>query len=140
MPTMPSLFSPHQTIIPMITKKEIGTENMWSNILSQHQLWVLDFDLVRAIFMDEQGVQQAVNSFWKNDPFFPRPNLDTALWEAFREEYVSTSTRAIKDEALGSPSIARVVHPLTGKAWKKVHGPITHTGQSQKRPSPFIGV
>lgn len=62
------------------------------NILGDHPMWVLDFDLCREMSMDEEGVQQAVTAFLKNDPFYPRPRSSLLLWKAFREQYLLTST------------------------------------------------
>ncbi|KAL3476046.1 zinc finger protein-domain-containing protein [Aspergillus californicus] len=74
-------------------------DKVYSNVLGQHQMWMLDFDLVRTMALDEDGVQQAVKAFLKNDPFFPRPNnrinSDSALWGAFRDQYLETSIKCI---------------------------------------------
>ncbi|KAL4916997.1 zinc finger protein-domain-containing protein [Aspergillus aurantiobrunneus] len=64
--------------------KKQETRKTWSNILGDHEMWVLDFDLVRSMSMDEQGVRQAVGAFLKNDPFFPRPGQHPELWSTFR--------------------------------------------------------
>ncbi|OJJ05164.1 hypothetical protein ASPVEDRAFT_31571 [Aspergillus versicolor CBS 583.65] len=66
----------------------------WSNVLGQHSIWLLDFDLVRTMDMEEQGVQQAVKAFLNNDPFFPRPD-GSSIWKAFREQYLQTSKMCI---------------------------------------------
>ncbi|KAM0435243.1 hypothetical protein ACHAPT_003333 [Fusarium lateritium] len=36
-------------------------------------LWLLDFNQVRAITMDADGVEKAVEAFGINDPYYPRP-------------------------------------------------------------------
>ena len=36
-------------------------------------LWLLDFNQVGDITMDDAGVAKAVTAFWQNDPYFPRP-------------------------------------------------------------------
>jgi hypothetical protein len=67
----------------------------WENVLGQHALWMLDFDLCRDMSMDEAGVEQAVVAFWKNDPFYPRPEEGSVLWKAFRDMYLATSLRVV---------------------------------------------
>ncbi|OJJ56229.1 hypothetical protein ASPSYDRAFT_48510 [Aspergillus sydowii CBS 593.65] len=74
-------------------------QTQWSNILGRHSMWILDFDLVRTMDMDEQGVQQAVKAFWKNDPFFPRPD-GSNMWKAFREQYLQTSKKCIENRTV----------------------------------------
>lgn len=60
-------------------------------------LWLLDFDACSTISMDEAGVKQAVNAFFKTDPFCPRPfSQDTYgenLWRLFSERYISTGQK-----------------------------------------------
>lgn len=49
------------------------------------------------------GVQQAVDAFYRNDPYFPRPwaniytDEDNKVWEVFRREFLKRS-----DEILGT--------------------------------------
>ncbi|KAI9036041.1 zinc finger protein [Aspergillus affinis] len=64
-----------------------------TNVLGKHTMWMLDFDLCRSLSMDLDGVQQAVNAFFKNDPFTPRPN--TKHWTAFRRQYLQTARDVI---------------------------------------------
>lgn len=71
------------------------SQGQWCNILGQHSIWILDFDLVRRMDMDEHGVEQAVRAFWKNDPFCPRPD-GSDRWKAFREQYMQTSKMCIE--------------------------------------------
>lgn len=74
----------------------------WVNILGPHALWILDFDLVRIITMNEHGVLQAVTAFQRNDPFYPRPGRGSILWEVFRKQYLSTSHDCITTVMDGS--------------------------------------
>lgn len=41
--------------------------------------------------MDEAGIDQACMSFWRNDPFYPRPGsgnvADEKPWEVFRTRF-----------------------------------------------------
>lgn len=41
--------------------------------------------------MDLEGVRQAVAAFWGSDPYYPRPDLDSAMWDVFREHYILMS-------------------------------------------------
>lgn len=47
--------------------------------------------------MDKAGVEQAVAAFWKNDPFYPRPEEGSVLWKSFREMYLGMSQRIVGD-------------------------------------------
>mgnify|MGYP002718709102 FL=1 len=69
---------------------------MTSTIFGEHSMWVLDFDLCRRMKMDSEGVVQAAAAFWRNDPYYPRPEKDPSLWSVFRERYIQVS------EACGS--------------------------------------
>ncbi|EIT79279.1 hypothetical protein AO1008_10273 [Aspergillus oryzae 100-8] len=60
-----------------------------TNVLGEHTLWMLDFDLCRSMAMDLEGVKQAANAFCRNDPFYPRPHTDQ--WIAFSRQYLQTS-------------------------------------------------
>ena len=51
------------------------------------QLWMLDFDQCKPITMDEAGVDQAVEAFCINDPYFPRSHIYLELWKAFSGRY-----------------------------------------------------
>ncbi|KGO43443.1 Protein of unknown function DUF3669, zinc finger protein [Penicillium expansum] len=71
---------------------------MESNILGDHSMWVLDFDLCRRMTMDPKGVEQAAAAFWSNDRYYPRPGLerDLSLWIVFREHYIQMSETCIE--------------------------------------------
>ncbi|RAH64702.1 zinc finger protein [Aspergillus aculeatinus CBS 121060] len=71
--------------------------NTITNILGTHTMWILDFDLCHSISMDQKGVRQAVDAFFKNDPFCPQPH--TAHWPAFRRQYLGAAEQ-----------IARIYH------------------------------
>ncbi|KAJ5779806.1 hypothetical protein N7457_007526 [Penicillium paradoxum] len=70
-------------------------DDRMSNVLGDHSMWLLDFDLCRDMAMDEQGGAQAVNAFWGNDPYYPRPGRDLALWSAFRTQYLKSSDQCL---------------------------------------------
>ncbi|KAG9206990.1 hypothetical protein G6514_000281 [Epicoccum nigrum] len=64
-------------------------------------VWMLDFDCVRRISMDERGLRQAADAFWRNDPYFPRPwahnyTLEGKnLWSVFALEFLGESGRIL---------------------------------------------
>ncbi|KAL9111488.1 MAG: hypothetical protein Q9227_004166 [Pyrenula ochraceoflavens] len=74
-----------------------------SEVLGEHVVWLLDFDCCRDMSMNEQGVEQAVRSFFRNDPFYPRPcrsnPYDQLLWNVFKTRFLRAS-----DTFLGSKS------------------------------------
>ncbi|RAH64703.1 zinc finger protein [Aspergillus aculeatinus CBS 121060] len=54
-------------------------------------LWMLDFDACRAISMDTEGVNRAVQAFVDNEPYSPRPftndHYSERLWQLFSQRY-----------------------------------------------------
>ena len=66
-----------------------------SKILGRHAVWVLDFDCCKPMSRDESGVKRAVEAFYKNDPFFPRPGRDDVrdikLWGVFKDRFLKAS-------------------------------------------------
>ncbi|KAL9086079.1 MAG: hypothetical protein Q9165_007291 [Trypethelium subeluteriae] len=76
-----------------------------SEFLGSHALWILDFDCCHPISMDDAGISQAVSAFFKNDPFFPRPNMtadlrDQQLWTHFRNRFLKTSAELLGESSL----------------------------------------
>ena len=70
--------------------RELGQAGMADDgALGEHVLWLLDFDLCRAMDVTDGGVRQAVRAFFQNDLYCPRPGLP--LWHEFRTTYVDTS-------------------------------------------------
>ncbi|KAE8413113.1 zinc finger protein-domain-containing protein [Aspergillus pseudocaelatus] len=80
-----------------------------TNVLGNHTLWMLDFDLCGSISMDLEGVKQAAKAFHRNDPFYPRPH--TTLWIVFRRQYLQTSVdlahKLYKDETESRLGLAK---------------------------------
>ncbi|KAF2021845.1 hypothetical protein BU24DRAFT_362698 [Aaosphaeria arxii CBS 175.79] len=70
-----------------------------SEWLGDHCLWILDFDCCHPISMDEAGLDKACVAFFKNDPFYPRPqsqeSADTALWNVFKERFLVASRKIL---------------------------------------------
>lgn len=66
-------------------------------------LWLLDFNQVRPITMDEDGVARAVEAIKLNDPYFPRPlqksRIEKILWNEFVEQYCGAAYKILREEA-----------------------------------------
>lgn len=75
-----------------------------SDTLGEHVVWMLDFDCCRRMPLDEKGVEQAVEAFYRNDPFYPRPrqgnSKDQALWTFFKDRFLEASEAILEH---GSP-------------------------------------
>ncbi|MCJ1475007.1 hypothetical protein MMC13_003667 [Lambiella insularis] len=71
-------------------------------------MWVLDFNRCQQISMDETGLKQAVRAFYRNDPYYPRPESDNpkdeAVWERFSTRYLAASKRVLGDRETKLPS------------------------------------
>ncbi|KAI8657521.1 DUF3669 domain-containing protein [Fusarium keratoplasticum] len=65
-------------------------------------LWLFDFNQVRAITMDAEGIAQAVEAFSINDPYYPRPLQESpvaqGLWDQFVQVYLDTAGRVLTGE------------------------------------------
>ncbi|KAK4969606.1 hypothetical protein LTR42_008878 [Elasticomyces elasticus] len=65
-------------------------------------LWMLDFNQVRVIEDPMLRVEQAVEAFLINDPYYPKPlpdnPADEALWTIFRDAYLETSNMMLQLE------------------------------------------
>ncbi|KAK0834964.1 hypothetical protein LTR73_001256 [Friedmanniomyces endolithicus] len=65
-------------------------------------LWMLDFNQVRSMSMDEEGVDWAMHAFFENDPYFPRPHAEDAeeqqLWAVFSEAYLEMAKRFVDEQ------------------------------------------
>lgn len=58
-------------------------------------LWLLDFNQVQSITMDEAGVAKAIEAVRINDPYLPRPRgtsrIEKQAWNAFAVNYISAA-------------------------------------------------
>ncbi|KAM0554735.1 hypothetical protein ACHAPJ_006807 [Fusarium lateritium] len=74
-----------------------------TSILGPHSMWIIDFDCCDPITMDEEGVEAAAQSFWRNDPYYPRPGsdkyFDQQFWTAFRVHFLQASEEILRREA-----------------------------------------
>ncbi|KAK4614254.1 hypothetical protein CLAFUW4_09721 [Fulvia fulva] len=74
-------------------------------ILGEHTMWILDFDLVRKIDLNEQGVEKCVQAFSMNDSYYPRPGgLDAGLWAVFKTRFLESS-----EVVLGASELPRLL-------------------------------
>ncbi|KND86651.1 hypothetical protein TOPH_08714 [Tolypocladium ophioglossoides CBS 100239] len=66
------------------------------------ELWVLDFNQVRTMTLDEAGVAQAVDAVKVNDPYLPKPLQESAIekqaWDTFAASYLAASETVLKAE------------------------------------------
>lgn len=65
-------------------------------------IWVLDFNQCRSISTDEAGIDIAVEAFFLNDPYYPRPlgavTSELDLWQAFQDRYLERSREIVAEE------------------------------------------
>ena len=79
--------------------------NIISNVLGDHTMWILDFDLCRSLPVNAAGMEQAATAFLRNDPFYPRPGReDSVLWNVFREQYLRTAEECCCRLTVGCPT------------------------------------
>ena len=93
------------------------------------QLWLLDFNQVGQITMDDAGITKALAAFWQNDPYFPRPvpestsRDDNALWEIFREAYLDQSSQIHNPDQRRLGLAMRFIKGVEEEAEKRAGGP-----------------
>ncbi|KAK4043420.1 zinc finger protein-domain-containing protein [Parachaetomium inaequale] len=77
------------------------TEDFFRRVVTT-KLWVLDFNQVRPITMDSDGVAQAVKAARVNDPYIPKPLQASAdereVWKAFALSYVEAAEVILQGE------------------------------------------
>ncbi|KJZ80575.1 hypothetical protein HIM_00425 [Hirsutella minnesotensis 3608] len=73
------------------------------------ELWILDFNQVRPITLDDAGIALAVEAATINDPYIPKPLQDTAaeksVWNVFAKAYITASTKIIIDKGYGEDKL-----------------------------------
>lgn len=97
---------PHPHLYSQLSKTtvEVGSTDFSSTgALGLHSMWILDFDCCKDLSMDETGINQACISFWRNDPFYPRPGsgnpIDEELWRVFKERFLESSAKILVTES-----------------------------------------
>ncbi|KAL8821466.1 MAG: hypothetical protein Q9223_000515 [Gallowayella weberi] len=77
-----------------------ASESMNSPFLGNHVMWILDFNCCKTMSMDAEGVEPAVTAFYKNDPFYPRPEWEVekgqALWTVFKVQFLESSNEILE--------------------------------------------
>jgi hypothetical protein len=69
-------------------------------------IWMLDYDCVRSLPFSSEGIAQAVQAFWRNDAYFPRPfgfghtDADCKLCEVFKARFLDRSVRILEQEGV----------------------------------------
>ena len=81
---------------PPTTSQSLASSSVIkSEALGEHVVWILDFDCCKSIPLDEKGVEQAVEAFYRNDPYYLRPKSsngeDITLWTAFKDQFLEAS-------------------------------------------------
>ncbi|KXH58353.1 hypothetical protein CSAL01_06528 [Colletotrichum salicis] len=84
------------------SKSNMGPTNFHSDAFGSHAMWILDFDCCRMMTMDTNGIKQACRSFWRNDPYYPRPGSDNIqdkeLWATFRIQFLKSSDSILEGQ------------------------------------------
>ncbi|KAG9194030.1 hypothetical protein G6011_04065 [Alternaria panax] len=62
-------------------------------------IWMLDFNRCAAFAPGTEGLKQLVHSFFRNDPYFPRPHAQLEkyqhLWDVFGKSYLATAQMCV---------------------------------------------
>lgn len=105
-----------------------SSQQIWdSPLIGQHSMWLLDFDCCPEITLKD-CVDQIARSFWRNDPYFPRPHgeslADQTLWKEFSEEYERASVEMIPNGPLGEKLRDLVIEPesLVTRVLERIKG------------------
>lgn len=65
-------------------------------------LWVLDFNQVQSVTLNEEGVTRMVEAVKLNDPYFPRPlqesQQESRLWNTFASRYLEVADSLMTDQ------------------------------------------
>lgn len=71
--------------------------------LANHAMWMLDYDCSRDVEANDEGLESIARSFWRNDPFYPRPGAacarDIMLWDVFAAEYRRVGVGIVRENA-----------------------------------------
>ncbi|KND95030.1 hypothetical protein TOPH_00722 [Tolypocladium ophioglossoides CBS 100239] len=117
------LETPPSSPLPNTRSREFTSE-----ALDRHAMWLLDLDCCRELAMDEDGILQAAKSFWRNDPFYPRPGStipeDQRLWQAFKTRFLDTSSSLLHgDEEAVRQLPGMLINKITKTRGVWVKGP-----------------
>ncbi|TWU78657.1 hypothetical protein ED733_005601 [Metarhizium rileyi] len=80
------------------SRKTLGERNASDQdelLIRTPDFWVLDFNQVQDITLDEAGVMMAVKAAKMNDPYIPKPRqgseIEKRAWDSFVESYLAQS-------------------------------------------------
>ncbi|PNP60217.1 hypothetical protein THARTR1_00241 [Trichoderma harzianum] len=81
----------------------LGSDPMRPSLtMRSTELWVLDFNQVQPITMDEAGVAKAVEAAGINDPYLPKPlgasPIERQAWNAFAGNYIRAADMILQDK------------------------------------------
>jgi hypothetical protein len=77
-------------------------------------VWMLDYDCVRDMKQSHEGIQQAVEAFYRNDAYFPRPHFsrhthdDIYLWKVFKVYFLAASKEILDNLMLAEEWVRQV--------------------------------
>lgn len=79
------VYKNHSSSLPPISTTDDFTHR-------EIQMWMLDFDKCTRTDLDsDMTVKRYLVAVTGNDPYFPHPRLDSALWACFRSAYLKAS-------------------------------------------------
>ncbi|KAL1798440.1 hypothetical protein ACET3X_002477 [Alternaria dauci] len=99
----PHLFQQENLSPNMIAKMKPNTSTWDAALKNFHKrtthIWMLDFNRCATFAPTQDGLKQLVHSFFRNDPYFPRPHAelekDQYLWDAFCKSYLATAQMCV---------------------------------------------
>ncbi|KAK1975812.1 zinc finger protein-domain-containing protein [Colletotrichum cereale] len=114
------------------------------------KVWLLDFNQVGKITLDEDGAEKAVRGFWDNDPYYPRPDMEgngsstveAKLWGAFKDAYLTTSITLTDDIDLPLKFIKRVEEEgaMRAASGSMLQGPPKSSTEGKKKQRHYPGL
>lgn len=90
-----------------------GTE---TDLSPNSQMWLLDFNQVTSITLDETGMEKAVLGFVENDPYYPKPGQNQCDWEVFKAEYMRVAGDLLVSE---EPALRRLLALFINKVERR---------------------
>ncbi|KAF2259872.1 hypothetical protein CC78DRAFT_425526, partial [Lojkania enalia] len=60
-------------LVLMADYPQCSATSFKSELLGPHNIWLLDYESCKPLAMEEDGLDQAVDAFYRNDPYYPRP-------------------------------------------------------------------
>lgn len=88
--------------------------------LSEHPLWMLDYDCSKPVEPNDAGIEAMARAFWRNDPYYPRPyqkaEEDRRLWEVFAEEYRKVGMEIVGEDGVMQKMVSKVIQRIEN--WK----------------------